>query len=408
MILKIKKLFVKEGLFNYTFWNLLDKGLVFLLPLTLVYLFNTKQKYVELEYVISIVTIIATFVDLGINGYMFYHYQNAKNKIKAILQIQKINGIYFIVLYSLTLLIILFDMFIFKLNDYIFFIAGRSLFVFLSASLTSYFRLKDKPSYALYFTLSVNIITVIVLFVYYFYNIGIGLEVIFIPQILAGFFALILIINSLVYLKKISINFWQYLKRSIMFSWPVMVQVFIMMYLANYGKIHALNQLTENEGFFLGFTTRLCLIIQLTHTSFVGFYSKNILTGRDLLTVEFSLVKRYTSLMLLIYVIVVVGLIFAGLYMEIAIQHSYLITFLMASYTIIWCFYSFFEMYYSRINRNIYKLYFSVVNGFIFIFLMDIISASFLMKISIALITSTSIALFFNLFFIKKLNFKFI
>ena len=94
MILKIKKLFVKEGLFNYTFWNLLDKGLVFLLPLTLVYLFNTKQKYVELEYVISIVTIIATFVDLGINGYMFYHYQNAKNKIKAILQIQKINGIY--------------------------------------------------------------------------------------------------------------------------------------------------------------------------------------------------------------------------------------------------------------------------------------------------------------------------
>jgi hypothetical protein len=66
MILKIKKLFVKEGLFNYTFWNLLDKGLVFLLPLTLVYLFNTKQKYVELEYVISIVTIIATFIDLGI------------------------------------------------------------------------------------------------------------------------------------------------------------------------------------------------------------------------------------------------------------------------------------------------------------------------------------------------------
>lgn len=397
----------RESLYSYVFWNLLDKGLVFAIPLLLITVFNNSDKYIELEYIISIVTIIATFIDFGMNSYFFYFYSRSLNKSKALLEIQKVFAQYFVILFVILSSLLFVDFIFFPINDFIFYILGRSTFILLSTFLISYYRLKDTPSKGIFFTLFLSFSTLFLLTVYYIFNFQIGLELIFYPQIIACIIAFFLFARVLIRLNKITVNSKNFIYNSILYSWPSILQIFILMFISNYGKINAIDKLTPEEGVFLGFTTRLCLIIQLAHSSFIGYYAKNILTGPNPLFIDRKLVSKYLRLMILVFLIILIVLVSGLYYLEINIQNSFYLAIFLASYTLVWCINSLFEMYYSRINKNIYRLYFAILNGLIFLIIMALMPLSFLFKLSLALLISSSVILLFTIYYLKRLKFQF-
>ena len=405
-IIKIKN--KNKGLIYYGLWNILDKGFVFLLPILVLKLFNASEEYIQLEYIISIVTLVATFFDGGLNSYMFYFYQKAKDKRNALIISQKINAFFYSILLFTGLLLILFDFFIIEINDFLIFIVFRCLFIYFSKYLISYYRLKDKPTNAIYFSLSVNFLTAFVLLFYYLNKEVFNLYYYFGPQIIAIFLTSFFVLKSFKKLQKIKIKFWNYIKNSFLFSWPMIIQAALMMYLANYGKIYALDNLTENEGVILGLTTRLSIIIQLAHGTFIGYYAKKILINENFLIIQKSLLIQYLIILFSCFAIVVILITTINYTFNFELHNLLIIQSLLILYTLFWCIFSYFELYFQRINKNIYKLYFVIVNVILFSGLIIMLPYEFLLKFSISLFLSTAIVLIINFFTLKKLSFKFI
>lgn len=404
----LKRLIKSQSLLIYTFWNLFDKGLVFLLPIIILTLFDAKEEYIQLEYIISIVTIILTFLDIGLNGYIFYFYQKAESKRIALITSQKINAFFYFILLSIGFILLLFDFFVLEINKFLIFIIFRCLFVYFSKYLISYFRLKDKPTNAIYFSLSVNFLTACILLTYYLMKDVFQLSYFFVPQIILVLLTSFFVLKSFKRLRKIKIEFWNYIKNSFLFSWPTMLQVLVMMYLSNYGKIHALGSLVENEAVTLGMTMRISIIIQLAHATFIGYNTKRILVHENYLSIEKKLLIEYLTILLTCFILVVLLLFIVNYSLDLEILNLLTIQFLIVLYTVIWCLYSYFELYFQRINKNIYKLYFVLINGFVFLGLMIVLPYGFLLKLAISLFFSTMTAFLVCVFTLKKLSFKFI
>jgi len=59
------------------------------------------------------------------------------------------------------------------------------------------------------------------------------------------------------------------------------------------------------------------------------------------------------------------------------------------AYTYLWCLVSYLELYFSRENKNIFKLYLACINVVIFVSILSIGSMAYLDKIIIAMFAST-------------------
>src|SRR5574343_443872 len=132
-----------------------------------------------------------------------------------------------------ALLLIFSNFYIVSINEFLFYVFGRTIYIFVSNFLLSYFRLKDKPIYALVFTLSINSLTLLMLLIYYYLGAKIDLFIVFIPQVIASLFIGVYNLIVMLRLHKFNVNLFKYLKSSLFYSWPTITQVFIMMYLDN-------------------------------------------------------------------------------------------------------------------------------------------------------------------------------
>ena len=66
--------------FLFSFISICDKLLLFLLPASILYFFNDKALYNEIEFIYSLATIIYIFTDGGIKNYVLAFYRKHKNK----------------------------------------------------------------------------------------------------------------------------------------------------------------------------------------------------------------------------------------------------------------------------------------------------------------------------------------
>src|SRR5690606_24557555 len=165
----------------------------------------------------------------------------------------------------------------------------RLLFVLATVFFASYYRLTNRPEKAVYITLFSNVLSLSFLFGYFFSGLEFSLWLIFIGQILFAVFYLFKCVRD-VFLKE-NEDFDNYkLKKliisALLFSWPSIIQVFIMMYIANYGKLNALNSMSLDEGTLLSLTQRGSMLIQLTHASILAFLIKEIYVEKDILSIR--------------------------------------------------------------------------------------------------------------------------
>lgn len=388
-----------------------DKAVIFLLPILVLQLFKDQTVYLSIEYIYSITIVIIPFLDLGLVGYIYYIYRNKRNKRAIVQQVNKVFHIVYISCFCLGLILILVHHLIFPIDEHIVYIVTRAIFMSTFAFFSSYYRLINKPHRVLFVTISANVISLLFLFVFVALDLEFELWLIFIGQILfcvIYFFKTtrFLILKWSKYYKKLEVV--KLVKAALLFSWPTILQVFIMMYIANYGKINALDKMSLDDGVLLSLTQRFSMVIFLTHTSFLAFFTKDLYSDIGLYSINKAIFLKYLFF-LMSSVAFVFSIIFGYLIYNLEdynLKRSISITLLLIAHTFLSCVYSYFELYYGRENRNVLKLYLAIFLGILFVVILNILKIEFLEKLALAMFVSIFATFILNLIILYKRNYR--
>lgn len=387
----------------------LDKAIIFLLPLIVLYFFKDKTVYVTIEYIYSVTVVVIPLLDFGLSGYFFYAYRNSKNHEETIkIFVSVFKRLYLLI--SLTgILFITIHYCGFEFEKYIIFIVFRLLFVLATTFLASYFRLNNKPEKAVYITLFSNFLSLLFLFGYFFSNSEFSLWLIFFGQI---FFSLFYFFKSIIDIffsnsrKFEKFQIYKLIKKALLFSWPSIIQVFIMMSIVNYGKINVLTKMTLDDGVLLSLVQRLSMILFLTHSSLWAFLIKDVYVDKNLLVINKGILLKYMVILTFTFLMI---LMITGVYLVYSyddLSRVSFISFLIIGQTFLACIYAYLELHYGRENKNIIKLYLALFSGSLFVVLLIVLNMSFLERFSIAMFVSTLTSLLLSIFVLYKRNYK--
>ncbi|PKB42613.1 hypothetical protein AX016_0781 [Cellulophaga sp. RHA19] len=387
----------------------LDKAIIFLLPLIVLYFFKDKTVYVTIEYIYSVTVVVIPLLDFGLSGYFFYAYRNSKNHEETIkIFVSVFKRLYLLI--SLTgILFITIHYCGFEFEKYIIFIVFRLLFVLATTFLASYFRLNNKPEKAVYITLFSNFLSLLFLFGYFFSNSEFSLWLIFFGQI---FFSLFYFFKSIIDIffsnsrKFEKSQIYKLTKKALLFSWPSIIQVFIMMSIVNYGKINVLTKMTLDDGVLLSLVQRLSMVLFLTHSSLWAFLIKDVYVDKNLLVINKGILLKYMVILTFTFLMI---LMITGVYLVYSyedLSRVSFISFLIIGQTFLACIYAYLELHYGRENKNIIKLYLALFSGSLFVVLLIVLNMSFLERFSIAMFVSTLTSLLLSIFVLYKRNYK--
>jgi len=396
-IQKVKNIYINnKGLLGYLILSYFDKVVVFLVPLLVLYFFKEKTEYVSIEYIYSIVLVAVPLLDLGISGFFYYDYRKSINKRASIIKIIKTFFSWFNVLFFIGIILIVVHYFFYTIDEYLIYIVFRVLFLIAFSFLAAYYRLIDNAKKALFITIISNVISLGVLLLYVIGDIEFNLFGVFAGQILFVLFFFYKTVRYLVFKRKFweDFSFSETIKKSLLFSWPSIIQIFLMLFIANYGKIKAIDLLSLEEGALLSLTQRYTTLIQLTHSSLVAFLIKELYLSRQL-EIKTKLFLKYL-VMLFLSSIAVILILTANWYfynIKVDTDKIILISSALVGYNFFWCIYSYLEIYYSIENKNIIKLYLAVLNGIVFIVVLNFLPVPFLERVTIGMLLSILVSL---------------
>ena len=370
----------------YTALNYVDKGLTFAVPVIVLYVFKDRGVYNEIEYVYSIATIVAILIELGVRNYFFYAYKEAGDRTQLVRDVRGYFALQF-ALYTVlsTAVLIVCWLTGTGLTAVYVFIVIRSLYLYLVSYFAVYYRLVDTPSKVFALSISVSILTVALILVAQYYLQSVSLVYFFVSQ------ALLVILAASYFV----FSHWEigmrrllnYVKASLAFSWPIIIHLFLIMFVNNYGKVYARNFLTEGEMFHLSFVQRAALIIQLAHVSAMGYFSKSLyVDAKNRLNVRIFAV--YSFMLALSAVAAFVFLKLFGMVMTMPEIKIDLVAWMLIVYTIVWCYASFFELYFGKMNKTKYIPLSSAVAAIVYLVLIGIEGESRLVVIASGMLIS--------------------
>lgn len=384
-----------------------DKMVIFLLPLAVLSFFGEESVYISIEYIYSVVVITVPFLDLGLNGYFFYLYRSRENKGEVIKEVLDTFHLIYFGLFLLGGVIVLVHYYIFPFEDYILYIVFRSLFILVFSFLTAYYRIIDKPHKALFITLSSSIISLSMLAYFFFTDRKFELWVIFVGQILFAATYFLYVFKEFLFENKTKYSkVFLVIKNSLLYSWPTIIQVFVIMYIANYGKINGVENLNESDGVFLSLTQRFSMLISLTHSAILGFLSKELFVSGAEKEIKADLLRRY--LFLLITAIVGVVVLIGAYYNYNEISYGILNVVFIIGFTFFWSISSYLELYYSREAKNVIKLYLAIFNGVVFILFLNLLESGYLERVTTSMFFSSLLTLLLSGVILKKRKYQLI
>ncbi|MCX6827212.1 MAG: hypothetical protein NTV06_08135 [candidate division Zixibacteria bacterium] len=397
----------QSGLIFYTAFNYFDKILTFGVPLIVLYIFEDKATYNEIEYIYSIAAIAGVLIELGVKNYFLYAYKEASDRDRLVTNVRDIFFLQF-ALYAGLGTIIIVPMLWMKVQWTIayFFILARTLFMYFLSFFAIYYRLIDKPSRIFISSICVNAGTILLLLVAHRWFEKIDLLYFFAGQML-------LVAGVVFYFvfRRVKINLLdmtKFIRRSLFYAWPIVLNIFLFMFINNYGKVYARNFLSADEMFQISFVQRLALIIQLAHSSAAAYLSKHIFidVNDGVNTKIFSLYS--------IAMFVSTGLVFAALWGINILKlketvNIDLVTILIVIYTIAWCYTAYFELYVNKMNKNKFILAFSLVSAILFLAVLHFAWSQPLVNITLAMTISMLCNLSLMLVFLfRKGNKKYV
>lgn len=402
MIGKVKSVIKNNsGALQFMALNYLDKALIFLTPMFILFLFNSDELYVELESIYSLAIVLIPILDLGMSGFAFYEY---KHKEKDVNKLLSRFGRYYVLLFFISILHVGINYFFLSSTIYVL-VNIRCLYTIGITFLSSFFRLNDKPKFAVYFSLIVSVFNCLAILAVFLLGQQIFLEILFIGQ--GTFIVLFSLILIKKYLKisnlKESISFG---KRSIVFAWATMFQVFLNMYVANYAKIHGVKEMTVDDASLFSQVQRFAMLIHLTHVGVLAYMSKELYLEGDR-DVSKDKLKKYLVILIVSSMAVFCMIMLNYFRIDTSLNRYMMIVGCIVIYTLFWCIYSYLELFFGRENKNYLKLIISIVGAIVFFVTIYIPTGwDLTMKFGFGMVFSAICMLLLSIYILYKRNYK--
>jgi O-antigen/teichoic acid export membrane protein len=379
--------------------NYVDKCISFLLPISILLFLNDTNLYNNIEFIFSISNILIVILDLGLKSYFLYDFrQHSDEKI----YIQRIQSYFYVQLfiYGVIGIILQFVMPDPIHNNFLLpFITARTLILLLINFYNVYYRLIDKPQNIFYWSISINILTL--LFLYIESKLLLGIDRLFLFFSFQFLFISIFLYKGLESLNKINaLQTIEYLRKSIRYAWPLIINVLLVTFINNYGKIYAFKFLTDEDMFQFSYVLRIAMIIQMTHSSITAFYSKTIFNDRNK-KINYGIYKIYLASLCLSIIISFAIMILMYWLGYIPFNPVNLTSMLILLYIFLWCHVAYLEQYISKMNRNRVLLYISVFSTFVFVTSLFMSNSIDLNYIAFSMLISISLNIGFQLYFLN-------
>lgn len=388
------------GLIRYTALNYVDKGLSFAIPLIVLWMFEDKKLYNEIEYIYSIAAVLSVLIEVGVRNYSLYAYKIATDREQLTRDVKGIFLFQFAVyvgigivsgtaLYFATGGIRLIFMFV----------AVRALFMYFVSFFTIYYRLVDRPSAVFGFSIGANVLTIGVLLWSRQQGHGSMLVYFFVSQ-----FILVLATSAYFLFNRSTVSldrFFTYIRGALKYSWPIIANVMVFMAINSYGRVYAQNFLSQDAMFHISMVQRLAYVIQLAHVSGIGYLSKRVFIEPDNRIGRGVLITYSTMIAVSILVVVGLILVLPLVRPDMAVGLG-LVTVLVIIYTVIWCYISFFELYLNKRNRTRYVLYFSLSGTAVFVGLLTLTGSNGLTAIAVSMVSGMAVNLALNLIYVLR------
>ena len=403
MIHRINTIYKNNKKFGiFVFLNYIDKFLIFLLPLAVLYFTKDRDCYNSIEYIYSIANIILPFL-LFISAYCFYGYKELRETEPYYIKEYRECGSFTILtvfliglvgLSSISLIGIPIALFI------PFLVLIRLIYLLYINYYNTYYRLIDKPSHILGYSIGCSIFSLILSLAF---NSSADrlLVAFFFPQLAIAvfFFYPLFFISREGFLDRYS----GYLKRSLSFSWPIMINSTIVAFVMNSGKIYAYNCLSSYEMYNFSYVMRIAMIIQMAHASMIAYYGKELYVKGY----SSSFYKKYIVVIGMAFIISIFLLFLFNRFTSFDKLTINITTYLILLYTFIHCCAASLELFFGRVNMNRSVLGMSVIACFVFCALIFVFKISNLQTLAIYMVIYAFIylvLLIMNAFFKKLLG----
>jgi hypothetical protein len=265
----------RKGFLRFMALNYFDKATVFAGPLLVPFLLHDKVLYNQIEYAYAVAPLLAVVLDAGVRTYFLQAYRESEDRSALVAEV----GRYFhllLLIYTLVAIVAVALAGAFNLGIAIVVSCSiRSLFLLAQGFFQRYYRLLDLPSKAFAFSLSGGVATMLIVAVFWLLGSVLQTWQFFAAQALVTLLACVIGLR-LVVAGTDWRRFLSYLRQSLVYGWPVMVNVLAMSFLNNIGKIYAFSALPAEDMFRLSLIQRIALIVQLTHVGMIGYLEKNL------------------------------------------------------------------------------------------------------------------------------------
>lgn len=379
----------KHSLVSYTVLNYIDKGLSFLIPFLILKFKFTCNSYSEVEYIISFSLIVSNFLDFGIKTYFFIGY---KKSLDSAIYVKRNTDLLnlLIVMYLTVVLILLPICFI---NDMFFYILIRSILLMYINVKSSICRLEDRPSDALMISFFINISSVFLIVVFEILKIEYSVFYFTLPNLLYLIFVSVPNFNVINRQKVICL--FKFIVNSLLYTWPLLVNLLIAGLQNNFAKIYGYNVLDQNEFQNLAVLLRYFTIPLLAHTSALNYYTKSIYVSLN--KFDKKIYFRYLTIILFGYVAMFLFIIISNYTHWLPYVHFDKIIVILFFSSVLLLHRTFLEQYFGKYEKLIYVAFSSIFSFLVFVGLL------FYFKESIAIEK-----VIFSLFMSELINVMFI
>lgn len=398
LYLLLSKITGKKELLRFTALNYIDKGIIFLTPFVVLYVFKDKTIYNDIEYIFSASAVLLTISELGVRNYFLYAYKGAADR-EALVREGEANFLTLFFIYFLLSAVSLAAWAFFSKDPkgMVFLIIPRTLYSFMISFYSVYFILKDTPSKIFIPSYFVNILTLATILTVKVLNARLNLFYFFSSQLLvdALLFGYIIRNRELVNFKRLFL----YLGKTLAYAWPIILNIFLFMVINNYGRIYAYKLLSREEMFQISFVQRISLVVQLTHASASAYLSKRLFIdlSNKINMRLFGLYGSMLAISVLGAISVLVLLRWIRPEESVGLNIS---SFLILVYTVLWCVSSFFELYLNKRNKNRYIPLTTLISvGIFFMGLRLLGNTLFAVSASMALSMACSLSIYLMLLY---------
>lgn len=397
MIKSIKK---HKELVLYSLLNIMDKGLIFLIPIVILFLFKDQELYNKMEYIYAISSMLMIFLDFGIKNYIFYNFKNSRDKAN-LLKENRVFVNFLLYFYSIIIffLIIVNELCFSNFDLYLYvFIFVRSLYSILIAFYSYYYRLIDKPSKIYIYSLTVSLATIGLGVILYFINQTIHLYDLFLFQILLIILTMF-VFRKLLYAFNFK-KFFTYIKDALSYSYPILINQILSIIINQFGKVYAYNFMSANDMTSLSLLQRSAMLIALVHASIFGYFSKKIFIEASM-KIHIKIFLLYSFLLVLTSLsIISIGYI-NNMYKLIAHTVDIKLLSLLIMATLLWCFTAYSELYFNKTNKNKFIPYITLIGflSFSVILMFNVITVE---TIITAILLGNGLSLIYSIFLLQR------